>query len=362
MLKKLDRYIIGKYLKTFFFVVILFSMVSVVIELAERIERILESELSWDIIAFDYFLPFIPWINSILWPLYALIAVIFFTSRIAANLEVISIFNSGTSFYRFLVPYIICAIFLGGLHYVAKNYVVPNASKKRLAIYNKHFSRNKEISMNRDIHVFLNPQQKAYFNYYNKRDSTGSQFRLELLENGRLLEMIKAEKIALVKPPNHWQIRNYEHFNFRKGEESYTKHVPGTLDTVLNLEHSDFIRYVNENEMLTTPEINQIIKRGVERGVSNARIYRIEKQQRLAEPFTLLILTLIGVALAARKTRGGLGLNLALGMIIGAMYILFAKFAHTIATSEDIPITLGVWLPNIVFGLVAAILIVKAQK
>lgn len=362
MIKKLDRYIIGKYLKTFFFVVLLFSMVSVVIELTDRIERMLESELTWSTIAIDYLVPFIPWINSVLWPLYALISVIFFTSRLADNLEIISIFNSGTSFYRFLYPYLICATLLGGFHFAAKNYIVPLASKKRLGIYNKHFSRSKDISKNRDIHVFLNPDELAYFNYYSKRDSSGHQFRLERFEEDVLVEMMKGEKLKLTHPPNGWTMYNYEHYNFRPGEEGFERFVPGELDTTLNLMHTDFIRYENENEMLTTPEIRQIIKRDRERGISNAKTYRLELLQRYAEPWTLIILTIIGVAVAARKSRGGLGLNLALGMIIGALYILFSKFAQTIAAGEDIPLVLGVWLPNIVFGLVAMILVWKAQK
>lgn len=362
MLKKLDAYIIRKYLGTFFFVVLIFTLISVVIDIGERIEKLIESELPLETIITQYYLPFVPWINGILWPLYALIAVIFFTSRMANDSEILTTFNAGISLYRLMVPFLVAASILAGIQLAGNHYFLPKASKVRLGFYNKYISRSKAISNTRNIHLFLNPNSKAYINYYNKRDSIGHHFRIEEYKDGEVRYILKATRIKLKQPPNLWTLRNYEERIIDNRGHDLIIHKKETLDTTLNLYHDDFLRYENENEMLTTGELLRFMGKEKSRGIGNAKSMLISLHKRSSEPFSLLILTVIGMSVASRKNRGGMGLNIALGMIIGAIFIVLTRFTETISLNQNMPAWIGVWLPNIVFAAVAILLVAKSQK
>ena len=362
MFKKLDQYIIKKFLSSFFFTVLIFSMISGIIDFSEKVEKFIESAITRKEIFIDYYPNFLLYIDGLLWPLFTLISVIFFTSRMAYNSEIISIFNAGVSFPRLMRPYLIAATLIAGLHMVGNHYFIPKGNKTRLDIVHAYIWRDNDKGKTQDVHMFLSPDTKVYINYYRKRDSTARKFRLEKFEGNELVYLLKANTAEWAGPPNKWKLRNYEIRTFHGMEEELIIGNGKEIDTTLALTPEDFVDFKEQHTMMTTPELKAYIRNQKARGVGNTQKYEIELHRRTAEPFTIYILTIIGMSIAARKIRGGIGLHLAMGIGIGALYIFFSRFAIVFAAGQSIPILLGIWLPNIVFSTVAAFLVKNAQK
>ncbi len=362
MLKKLDWYIIGKFLRTFFFVVLIFSLVASIIDFSEKVERFIESDITKAIIAFEYFPTFVLFILGLLWPMLTLIAVIFFTGRMANNSEIISILNAGVSFRRFLRPYLTAAGFLTILYLIGVHYVIPMANSHRTTLERVYFGRNKDEGKTKDVHMFIEPGVKVFMTHYSKRDSLARNFRIETFRNSELVSLTKARTARYHDGnPAYWELDNYEirHFN---GLEETIVIGEEPLDTVLNLYPEDFVDYREQQSALTTPELLTYVAKQRERGAGNVRKYEVELARRTAEPFTIFILTLIGVSVAGRKTRGGMGVQLATGMFIGALFVFLSRFASTLSTGSDIPVLLGMWIPNILFFGAAMYFVAKAQR
>ena len=362
MIKKLDRYIINKFLSTFFFTVLIFTMISVVIDFSEKVEKFIESDITKYEIYVEYYPGFIMFVAGLLWPLYTLIAVIFFTSRLAYNSEIISIFNAGVSFWRLMRPYLIAATLIAGLHLIGNHYFIPLGNKARLDVEHAYIWTNNDRGKTKDVHMFVAPDTKVYINYYRKRDSTARKFRMERFEDGKLVYLLKANTAEWMGPPDRWKLRNYEIRTFNGMEEGLILGRGEDMDTTVNLRPDDFVDYKEQHMMMTSDQITDYIAQQRQRGVGNTKKYEIEYYRRTAEPFTIFILTIIGMTIAARKVRGGIGLHLALGVGIGALFIFFSRFAVVFAAGQDIPVFLGIWLPNIIFGLVAIYLVRNAQS
>ncbi|MCB0568425.1 MAG: LptF/LptG family permease [Phaeodactylibacter sp.] len=362
MLKKLDIYIIRKFLSTFFFVVLIFTMISVIIDFSEKVEKFIEEPITKKEILIDYYPNFILYIDGLLWPLFTLIAVIFFTSRMAYNSEIISIFNAGVSFRRLMRPYLFAAGFITILHLLGNHYFIPKGNKIRLDIVYTYIWRDDDKGKTQDVHMFLSPDTKIYVNYFRKRDSTARKFRLEKFKDGELAYLLKANSAEWEGPPDKWKLRDYEIRTFNDMQEQLIVGRGKEIDTTIAFTPSDFVDYKEQQTMMTTPELSEYIATQKRRGVGNTEKYLIEKYRRTAEPFTILILTLIGLSIAARKVRGGIGLHLAMGIGIGALFIFFSRFAVVFATGQAIPPLMGIWFPNILFTAVAIVLVRNAQK
>ncbi len=362
MLKKIDRYIIGKYLSSFFFTIVLITMVSVVIDLSERIAKFLSQDCTWQEVVFDYYVNFIPYINGQLWPLFALIAVIFFTSRIASDNEIIAILSSGVSYNRVLVPYLIASSIIAALFWYGKNYVIPRSTKIKNEFESKYISRNQKKVLSNNVHFFLSPTEKVYIRYYKQKDSTAHSFRFERIENGKLVYVLKAGKLKLKELPNRWSTSKYEERFFDGNKERFIKHDKTELDTTFEFTPDDFVRHSKQMEMMTSDKLKEFIDVERTRGLGTAKKFETEMHRRNADPFTIIILTLIGFAVAARKARGGIGLNLAVGIILGAGFVVLAQFSETFSTNLSLHPALGAWMPNIIFFLVALYLLSKGQK
>ncbi|HMQ90959.1 MAG TPA: LptF/LptG family permease [Flavilitoribacter sp.] len=362
MLKTLDRYIIKKFLSTFFFTALIFTLISVVIDYSEKVNKFIESEITKREIVLGYFPNFIVFIDGLLWPLFTLIAVIFFTSRMAYNSEIISILNAGVSFRRLMRPYLLTAVFIAVLHLIGNHYYIPKGNKIRLDIEHKYFSHDNDKGRTTDVHMFVAPNTKVYINRFNKRDSTVRNFRLERFDSNQLVYLLKATSAEFLGPPDKWRLRNYEIRTFNGSSESLTIGRGQQIDTTINLLPEDFVDFIEQQSMMTTAQLKAYIHKQRTRGVGNLEKYLVELYRRSAEPFTILILTVIGVAVAARKVRGGMGLHLAIGISIGALYIFMSRFAIVFANGQAIPPIVGIWLPNIIFTFVAALLVVRAQK
>ena len=362
MLKKIDWYIIRKYLSTFLFSALIFTMIATVIDFSDKVEDFIEEDVTAGQILFDYQLNFMVMITGLLIPLYAFIAVIFFTSRMANNSEIISILNAGVSFRRLLRPYLIAACAITVLHLMANHSVVPKGNKTRLDFEHTYIWHHNDKGQTSNVHLFLEPQTKVFIKYYRKRDTTARNFQLERIENNQLTRLLKAEEAAWQGATKKWRLRNYEIHTFDGMKESLVVGKGEYLDTLINLVPEDFVRYLNQKEMMVTSELNAFVRRERERGVGNTKIYEVEIQRRTAEPFSIIILTIIGVAVAARKVRGGMGMHLAVGIALGGIFVFLSKFSITFSTNERLPAALGVWIPNIIFALVALILANRAQK
>ncbi|MFZ2897265.1 MAG: LptF/LptG family permease [Saprospiraceae bacterium] len=362
MIRRIDKYIIFMYWRTFLFVCLVMSMIAMVIDYSEKVEEFIDESVAGKEIIFDYYLNFILWINGLLLPLFVLIAVIFFTSRLAGNSEIISILNAGVSFNRMMRPYLIAGGVIAALHLIGNHYVIPRGNKTKLDFEHAYVWKESDKGKTRDIHMFLAPGEKAFVRYYRKKDTTLVDFRLERFEDNELKWMLKARSVEWKGEPDKWLLRGYEIRTFDGLREKVVNGEGKTIDTTLNLHPSDFVRYINQKEMLTTPELKQFIQKEQIRGLANTRIYEIEIYRRTADPFAIIILSVIGMAVAARKVRGGLGLHLALGIALSAIFIFLSRLSVTFATSEGMPALLGVWLPNLVFSGVAAVMVWKAQK
>ena len=362
MFKELDKYIIKKYLSTFFFVVMIFSLISIIIDFSEKVDDFIEESCTMQEILFDYYINFVLWINGLLWPLYALIAVIFFTSRMAYNSEIISIFNAGVSFKRFLFPYMIGATIIASMHMIANHYLIPIGNKAKLDFEHTYIWKHNDKGKTSDVHMFIGPDTKAYIRFYKKTDSLARNLRIERFEDDKLVYLLQAESAKWIGPPNNWRLRNYEIRTFNGLDETILLKDKATLDTTFNFYPADFVRFLNQKEMLSTSQLIDFIKQEKTRGVGNTKAYEIELHRRTADPFTIFILTLIGTSVAARKVRGGMGFHLAIGIGIGAIFIFLSRFSTTVATNDNLSAFIGVWIPNIGFSLVALYLVIKAQK
>lgn len=363
MLTILDRYIIKKYLGTFFFSCFLITMASIVIDFSSKINKFIDKDLTFKEILVDYYLNFIPWINGLLWPLFALISVVFFTSRLARNTEIIPMLGSGISFNRLVVPYLISSSLIAGALWYGTNYLIPITTKHKNEFEAEYLSRSKKQNLSNNIHFFISPDAKIFIKHYKNRDSTAQNFRLENYNSqGVLTNLIQADKISFKELPDIWTLEKYVKRGFDDMEESIVLMESEKLDTALNFKPSDFVHYTKQMEMMTTTELKDYINVEESRGLDNTKKYHIELQRRMADPFTIIIMTLIGMAVASKKVRGGMGLHLAMGVVIGSAYVLLSKFSKTFAENLSVSAEIGMWAPNLVFALIAIVLIFRAQK
>lgn len=360
MLKKIDRYIIKKYLLSFFFTIVMISMVSVVMDIAERIQKLTSEDCTIQEIIFDYYLNFIPWINGRLWPLFALISVIFFTSRLAKNTEIVAILSSGVSFWRLSRPYLIASSFLALLYWYGINYVIPRASKVKTEFEATYLSKSERKTKSNNVHFYLNPKEKVYIRYYKKRDSTAHTFILERYDKYQRLEyLLKANKLKLHTYPNRWTLVNYEERHFNDLHEDFVIYKNESKDTTFNFSPDDFVTYAKQMEMMPTSDLRAFIQKERLRGLSTAKKFEVELHSRNADPFTIIILTFIGFALASRKVRGGMGFHLAFGVVLGSAFVIIQQFSETFSNNLSLSPALGAWIPNVVFASIAYWLIRK---
>lgn len=355
----LDRYIIRKFLVTFFLAMVLFSFISVVIDLTEKVDELIEKSVPLREIIFSYYLNFLPYIDTLLSPLFIFISVIFFTSRMAYKSEIIVILASGISFYRMLVPYFITAAFLAGLLLYANHFLVPNTNKKRLA-FEYAYIDNPSRYANRNIYLQIEKDKYIYMENFHMKEGTGYKFSYEVIRAGKLEYKLWGERIEWQKDTGKWRIRNYYTRTYHDSGEKLTRGA--VLDTALNFKPEDVNPRLSVKEEMNTPVLRQHIAMLKLFGVEKIEYYLIELYRRTADAFTVFILMLIGVSVASRKVRGGSGLHLAIGVALSASFIIFTRFTTTFSTNGNLSPFLSVWIPNVVYGVLAVWMLVKAPK
>ena len=355
--KILDLYIIRKFLGTFFFALGLIILIAIVFDISEKIDDFLEREAPVKAIVFDYYLNFIPYFGNLFSPLFIFISVIFFTSRMANNTEFIAILSSGVSYKRILMPYAVAAFFLASISFYLNNWVLPHANVKRTAFELKYI-KNPFVYKNRNVHRQVKPGEYIYFESYNNFDKVGYQFSFEKMVDGKLKIKLLSDRIFWDSLKSKWTLENY----FVREIDSLKETINSGfhMDTVFPFKPADFERRVNYAvETMDYKELNNFIKDEKMRGSDEVVFYLIEKYKRVSYPFATFILTVMGVSLSSTKVRGGVGMQLGLGIMLSFTYIMFMQVSTTFATNGDAPALLAVWIPNICFAVIAAFLLRK---
>ena len=355
-MKKIDRYILSKYLTSFFFCLILFTAIVVVVDISEKTDDFVKSKLPvWNIIT-DYYFGFIPRIDAMLFPLFVFIAVIFFTSKMAARSEVIAILSSGVSFRRFLLPYVAGGLFLSALLWVGYQYVVPKANKKWGDFETKYVdpnfgNNNGNTTYKQKIYFRIDSNTYAGIRGYDTVSKIGVGFFIQQFKNGKLNYNLRAESFNWDTANKKWNLALVTERNLDSISER-VKRSPTLLQNY-NFKPRELRRDEYLKDQMPTPELDAFIKMERMRGSEMLNTLLVERYNRDAIPVSVLILTIIGAVLASRKIRGGSGFHLATGVVISVFYILFSRFSIVFATKGNLTPFLAAWTPNFFFGLLA---------
>ena len=358
--KKLDWYIIKKFLGTYFFAILLILMVAVVFDISEKISDFIDKSAPLKEIVFQYYVNFLPYFAILFSSLFTFISVVFFTSKLASNTEIVAILSSGISFRRFLWPYFIAAFFITIYTLVMYDFIIPEANKVRLQFEERYLHDGPKWYGNRNTHKQLEPGLFVFLETYSTYTNTGYKFTLERFENGQLKSKLSADYIYWDSTKAKWNIKNYHVRHIQPFGDTIIRGQ--TLDTSIALTPADFARRSNAMEAMNHNELKEYIEELQLQGAEDIKIYYIEKYKRIALPISTLILTLIAVVISSRKVRGGLGVHLSMGFGLCFSYILFMQISTQFAIGGSMNALLAVWLPNIVFTLIAVYLYRKAPK
>ena len=358
-LKTIDFYIIKKFLGTFFFSIILLIFIIIVFDISEHIDDFLKHDAPIREIIFNYYLNFIPHFVNLFSYLFVFISVIFFTSRLASNSEIIAILSSGVSFRRMLLPYLVAASLLALMSFLLGNFVIPYTNRGQLAFENKYIREVKPFN-DMNIHKQITPGVFIYLENFNINSAKGWRFTLEKFKNQELVYKITADEASWDSVHSKWILKNY--FSRSIGQMDESIHKGSRLDTTLGIKPTDFKEDIEEVSTMNFFTLRNHIRTKKLRGDPDLIKYEVKGYERVAYPFATLILTLIGVAVSSRKVRGGIGFNLGFGLALTFLYILFMQIFTVFATFANFPALLAVWFPNILFGIIALILVRLAPK
>jgi lipopolysaccharide export system permease protein len=359
-IKILDTYIIKKFLGTYFGAILLIIMIAVIFDFSEKIDDFLENEAPTRSIIFDYYMNFIPYFAVLFAPLFTFISVIFFTSRMAYNTEVIAILSSGVSFPRLLRPYFLAATVIMAFNLILGNYVIPHANQIRFQFEEQYYHNVPKTFRGKDVHKQIEKGIYVYLESYNSRNNTGRRFSMEKFEQGKLVSKLFSQEIRWDSTTNKWQIHDYYIRDF----EGYDQKIKQgkSIDTTLNLNPAEFTMRDNEVEAMNLGELNRFIANQKMQGSAKVNWLLVERNKRFSFPFSTFILTLIGVSVSSRKVRGGIGMHIGIGLLVSFSYIIFLQFSAQFAVSGALTPFVATWLPNLIFGFIALFLYKIAPK
>ena len=356
----LDRYLIKKFIGTYFFSILLIIAIVIVFDFNEKIDKLTvankEFGISWGRIFVDYYLNTIPYFANLFSSLFVFISVIFFTSKLADRSEIIAMRSNGMSFKRILRPYIISALLIGLLNLTLGAYIIPHSNKIRTNFENKYIKK-RQITMVDNVQLQVDTGVIAFFSSFNIQTKSGSGFCLDKFRNKKLVSHLTALRVqydTIADRRYQWRIYNYNIRQLRGMHEKVTSGLE--MDTIIAVEPQDLLYTRNQQETMTTPEISEYIDKQRMRGSASVSTFEVEYHKRFASAFAALILTIIGVSLSCEKRKGGMGLSLGLGLALSFGYILFQTISASFATNGGWPPMLAVWIPNIIFSIVAFIL------
>ena len=351
-MKIIDIYILKKFLSTFIFVVLILVAIIVMIDLTEKNDDFIQHNLSFKPIA-KYYLAFIPFVANLITPITVFIATVFVTAKMAAHTEIVAILSSGISFRRMMVPYFVGAVFIAIVTFYFNGWVIPNSNKYRVA-FEIEYVKKPFYNDQRNIHLKVAPESYLYMEHYNNQANVGYKFSLETIRDNELLEKLTAKRLEWNEDSARWVIKDWKLRKFDGFNETVS--YGEQIDTVLRILPKDFGNSYRLNEALTNDELDEHIEELQNRGSTEAELYKIEKYIRFMMPFTVLILTFIGLTVSARKARGGAGYQIALGFFIAFIFIIAYIMARSVAQAGTVNPLVAVWLPNIVFTIVGVVM------
>lgn len=363
LLSKLDVYIAKKFLGTYVFSIALIISIAVVFDFNENIDRFLDREAPMRDILLDYYLNFVPFYSNLFSQLFVFISVIFFTTKLAENSEIIAMMSTGMSFNRLMKPYMISAAIIAAVNFTLGAYVIPKGNVKMVEFERKYKHRRTEFNYVSNIQMEVDSGVIAYISRYDDGIKMGTGFSLDKFEDKKLVKHLQASTIeydTLSLEPYHWIISNYQMRNLQGMREEITS--GSKMDTIIKMEPQDFLNVKRMETTLTTPELSAFIAKQKARGFANVQTFEVEYWKRTANPFAVFILTIIGVSLSARKRKNGMGIALGIGLTLIFAYIMFQTVSSSFAVNANVPPALAVWIPNILFIFIAYFYYKKAPR
>lgn len=384
-MKLIDRYILRQFLSTYVFVVALLLAVITVIDLTEKTDKYAKANLGF-LQILGYYGDFLPWVAGLITPITVFIATVYVTAKMAGHTKIVAILSSGVSFRRMLLPYFIGAAVIAGLTFWLNGWIIPNSTKSRLAFEMEYLKPKKNASF-RNIHMQVSKNVFLYLQSYNATSDKGYQFTLERFKDRKLIEKLTAKRIEWDTTKNKWTLYDWEvtqinnifepaSLNTNPTQVDSLASVPvdsmstslgtqitkaelpktPTLDTTLAIHPSEFDNDYRKYDGLTIPELNKYIKTLKSRGTAGIDSYEVEKYTRFSAPFSIFILTFMGVIVSSRKSRGGTGAQIALGFALSFIFILFFMMFRTFAEAGTLPPAISVWIPAIIFGAISGVM------
>ena len=359
-IRRMDWYIIKKFLGTYFFAIALIISIAVVFDVNEWIDNFINNKAPVKAIIFDYYANFIPYFSNLFSPLFVFISVIFFTSKLAENSEIIAMMSTGMSFKRLLRPYMISAAIISIMTYGMGAYVIPKGNVTRLNFEDRYKKKKKQEYV-RNVQVEVDSGVIAYMERYENYNKTAYRFSLDKFVDKKLVSHLTARSATYdTTTVNKWTLKNYMIREMDGMKETITKGE--RLDSIIKMEPQDFLIMKEKQETMTSSELSAYIERQRRRGFANIKEFEIEYHKRIAMSFASFILTIIGVSLSSRKVKGGMGMYLGAGLALSFSYILFQTVSATFAVNGNASPFLAVWVPNIVYTIIAIYLYRKAPR
>lgn len=349
----LDWYIIKKFIGTYIYAILLIISIAIVFDFNENLSKFTQYHAPWRAIIFDYYANFIPYYSNLFSPLFVFIAVIFFTSKLAGNSEIIAMLAAGVSIKRLMRPYMLSCIVIAGLTFYLNSFVIPHGTVIRQNFETLYRNSKKNTSAE-DIQLFVAKNTTAYIQNYDDQYKRGYGFSLVKIKNKKIVSHLTAMEIqydTIADSKYHWKLSNWK-IRTLKGLKEHIQ-SGATKDTVLLMEPTDLVYSKGQQETFTSPELLDYISKQTSRGSGNVVQYEVEFHKRIAMSFSSFILTIIGLTLSSRKRKGGMGLSLGIGLALSFSYIMLQTVSATFAIQDNTPPMLAAWIPNIIFAIIA---------
>lgn len=356
---RIDRYIIKKFLGTFVFMIALIISISVVFDINEKIDKFMSNNAPLKAIVVDYYLNFVPYYANLFSPLFIFIAVIFFTSKMASNSEIIAILSNGIGFRRMLLPYMTSAAIIALFSFVMSGYIIPPANKTRIEFEQTYVNPDRKKTGERDIQFKVSKNTNIYFGNFDMISNTGYQFSIDHFDDLDLVSRLTARSIVY-DSLFHWTIKDYTIREFDGLKETITTGT--SIDTIIQVVPNDFVVAKYDQQMMSNPQLRKHVASQKERGLGNIQAFEIEYHSRFASVFSAFILTIIGASLSARKVKGGMGLNIGIGLVLSMAYILFMTVSSSFAVNGAMSPLVAAWIPNLVFIIIAFFIYKRAPN
>lgn len=347
------------YLQTFFYSVLLFTLIAIFIDISEKIDDFIKRKPPLSVLIFDYYIFFIPYFMGLFSSVFIFLSTLFFNSKLAQNTEIIAILNSGLSYGRFLRPYLIGSGLLFVMFIILNTQLLPICDRYRLK-FEDDWIHERRVTQNNNIYNMLNDSNMIHMESFNYADSSGFNFNLESFANGKLVERTFANRLLWNRQKQCWTFETYSRRLFVNDREVISKGA--RMDTILNLKPDEFFVKTNYVSSMTNPELNAYIKKETNKGNPQVNKYKVELYKRTAIPVAFFVLTILAVAVSSGKSRGGVGVHLGVGLIITFTYLLVIQIFNTMGNTGVLPPLIAVWIPSLVFFAIALVMLKRSPK